>query len=151
MAAAEATAHVAAAEATAHMAAAAEPAAVSTTATAATAATARKCISGQPPCESRSHSQNNHDFAYHLTAPSTRLRVRSTGFIIRILCAALRCILQCNYLTGDDFMGIAPIGLVLSKIAVTVPFFLRGRCRRVVQTGWKSFTTCLYRRLYFKP
>jgi hypothetical protein len=136
-----------AAEATAHVAAA-EPATVSTTAT---AATARKCINGQSPCESRSHSKNNHDFPYHLTAPSTRLRVRSTGFKIRILCAALRCILQCNYLTGDDFMGIAPIGLVLSKIAVTVAFFLRGRCRRVVQTGWKSSITCLYRRPYFKP
>jgi hypothetical protein len=80
----EASAHVTPAEATAHVAAA-EPATVSTTATA-----ARKCISGQSPCESRSHSQNNHDFAHHLTAPSTRLRVRSTGFMIRILCAALR-------------------------------------------------------------
>jgi hypothetical protein len=139
---------MAAAEATAHVAAAAEPATVST----ATAATpARKCISGQSPCESRSHSQNDHDFAYHLTAPSTRLRVRSTGFMIRILCAALRRIMQCNHLTGDDFMGIAPIGLVLSKIAVTVAFVLRGRCRRAVQTGWKSSIICLYRRLYFKP
>jgi hypothetical protein len=143
------TAYMTAAEATAHVAAA-EPATVSATAT---AATARKCISGQSPCESRSHSQNNHGFAYHLTAPSTRLRVRSTGFITRILCAALplRCILQCNYLTGGDFMGIAPIGLVLSKIAATVDFFLRGRCRRVVQTGWKSSISCLYRRLCFKP
>jgi hypothetical protein len=79
---------MAAAEATAHVAAAAEPATVSTTATAATPA--RKCISGQSPCENRSHSQNNHDFACHLTAPSTRLRVHSTGFMIRILCAALR-------------------------------------------------------------
>jgi hypothetical protein len=69
------------------MAAAAEPTTVSTTATAATPA--RKCISGQSPCENRSHSQNNHDFACHLTAPSTRLRVRSTGFMIHILCAAL--------------------------------------------------------------
>jgi hypothetical protein len=57
--------------------------------TAASTAT-RKRISGQSPCEGRSHSQNNHDFAYHLTAPSTRLRVRSTGFMIRILCATLR-------------------------------------------------------------
>jgi hypothetical protein len=48
------------------MAAAAEPTTVSTTATAATAATAaRKCISGQSPCENRSHSQNNHGFAHH--------------------------------------------------------------------------------------
>jgi hypothetical protein len=71
MAAAEATTHVAAAaEATTHVAAA-EPATVSTAAT-----PARKCISGQSSCESRSHRQNNHDFAYHLTAPSTRLRVR---------------------------------------------------------------------------
>jgi hypothetical protein len=42
------------------MAAAAEPTTVSTTATA-----ARKCISGQSPCENRSHSQNNHGFAHH--------------------------------------------------------------------------------------
>jgi hypothetical protein len=34
--------------------------------------------------------------------------------------------MQCNHLTGDDFMGIAPIGLVLSKIAVTVAFFFEG-------------------------
>jgi hypothetical protein len=84
---------MAAAEATAHVAAAAEPASVSATAATATAP-ARKCISGQSPCESRSHSQNNHDFAYHLTAPSTRLRVRSTGFMIRILCAALRRVMH---------------------------------------------------------
>jgi hypothetical protein len=58
---AEASAHVTTAEATAHMAAA-EPTTVSTTAT---AATARKCISGQSPCENRSHSQNNHGFAHH--------------------------------------------------------------------------------------
>jgi hypothetical protein len=57
---AEASAHVTAAEPTAHMAAAAEPTTVSTTATA-----ARKCISGQSPCENRSHSQNNHGFAHH--------------------------------------------------------------------------------------
>jgi hypothetical protein len=31
--------------------------------------------------------------------------------------------MQCNHLTGDDFMGIAPIEPVLSKIAVTVAFF----------------------------
>jgi hypothetical protein len=86
---------MAAAEATAHVAAAAEPATVPTTATAATAATpARKCISGQSPCENRSHSQNNHDFACHLTALSTRLRVHSTGFMIRILCAALRRVMH---------------------------------------------------------
>jgi hypothetical protein len=54
---------MAAAEATAHVAAAAEPATVPTTATAATPA--RKCISGQSPCENRSHSQNNHGFAHH--------------------------------------------------------------------------------------
>jgi hypothetical protein len=34
--------------------------------------------------------------------------------------------MQCNHLTGDDFMGIAPIELVLSKIAVTVAFFFEG-------------------------
>jgi hypothetical protein len=50
------------AEASAHVTAA-EPTTVSTTATAATAA--RKCISGQSPCENRSHSQNNHGFAHH--------------------------------------------------------------------------------------
>jgi hypothetical protein len=110
MPATEASAHMPTAEATAHVPAA-EPATVSTTAT----APARKCISGQSPCESRSHSQNNHDFAYHLTAPSTRLRVRSTG----IDSHSLRCSAphQCIMETGNDFMGIAPIGVVLSKIA----------------------------------
>jgi hypothetical protein len=95
--AAKATAYMAAAEATAHVAAAAaEPATVSTTASATATTPARKCISGQSPCESRSHSQNNHGFAYHLTAPSTRLRVhrfhnshssRCSAFL-RLLCAA---------------------------------------------------------------
>jgi hypothetical protein len=61
MATTEGTADMPAAEATTHMAAAAEPATVSTTAT----TPAGKRISAQSPCESRSHSHNNHGFAHH--------------------------------------------------------------------------------------
>jgi hypothetical protein len=56
---------MAAAEAAAHMAAAAESATVSTPATMSTATStaARKRVSGQPPGESGSHSQNDHGLA----------------------------------------------------------------------------------------
>jgi hypothetical protein len=59
------SAHMAAAEAAAHMAAAAESATVSTPATMSTATStaARKRVSGQPPGESGSHSQNDHGLA----------------------------------------------------------------------------------------
>ena len=43
---------------------------------------------------------------------------------IALLCAA-SCTL-CNHRTENDFIGIASIGLVLSKIAVTVAFFFEG-------------------------
>ena len=43
---------------------------------------------------------------------------------IALLCAA-SCML-CNHRTENDFIGIASIGPVLSKIAVTVAFFFEG-------------------------
>jgi hypothetical protein len=43
---------------------------------------------------------------------------------IALLCAA-SCTL-CNHRTENDFIGIASIGPVLSKIAVTVAFFFEG-------------------------
>jgi hypothetical protein len=60
----------------------------------------RNRVSGQPPGESTSRSQNNHGLAQHLDLLLRRVSSHSL-----------------NHRTGSDFMGIASIGAILSKIA----------------------------------
>jgi hypothetical protein len=82
-AATESAAHMATAatESAAHMATAATTetatAAVTSTTTATSPAAARQRVSGQPPGESGSRSQNDHDLSHHCTTPSDATRVHS--------------------------------------------------------------------------
>jgi hypothetical protein len=85
----------AATEAAAHVAAATAAVSSPTTATATmstttTTTTGRQRVSGQPPSESGSRSQNDHDLSHHCTTPSdatVSIRMKTRVRTVRLDCA----------------------------------------------------------------